>query len=107
MNETRAALIYAPLPDRETAREIAGTLLKERLIACANILPTVESVYVWKGRIESANETAVLFKTTAAKLDEAVERLAALHPYETPAIIGSVCDAAHTGTLDWLSEQTG
>lgn len=102
----RAALIYTPLPDADTARTIAGTMLDERLIACANILGPIESVFIWNGARDHAQETAVLFKTTQDKLDQAITRLGALHPYETPAIIASVCDAAHPATLAWLAGQT-
>ncbi|MDJ0978507.1 MAG: divalent-cation tolerance protein CutA [Erythrobacter sp.] len=103
---TRAALIYSPLPDAETARAIAGTLLDEGLIACANLLGPIESVFLWKGQRECASETAALFKTTAEALKRAVNRLHALHPYETPVIIATICDAAHPDTLAWISEQT-
>ena len=106
MNAPTAALIYAPFPVAETARTIASTLLDEGLIACANILGPIESVYVWQGRVESAQESAALFKTTAAQVERAVRRLGALHPYETPAIVATVCDAAHSGTREWLAEQT-
>jgi len=106
VSEPQAALIYTPLPDAETARDIAGTLLNEGLIACANILGPIESVFLWNGNREAATESAVLFKTTVDRLDEAVSRLGALHPYETPAIVANVCDASHPDTLTWLAEQT-
>ncbi|MEO1730723.1 MAG: divalent-cation tolerance protein CutA [Pseudomonadota bacterium] len=105
MEEPRAALIYTTLPDTKTAREIAASLLDEGLIACANILGEVESVFLWNDKVESASEAAVLFKTTAATIQAAVSRLGALHPYETPAIVANVCDAAHPDTLQWLAEQ--
>lgn len=97
-----AALAYAPFPDRDSARETAGTLLAERLIACANILAPVESVFEWDGRRASEEEVGVLFKTTAAALVALIERLGELHPYDTPAIIGWHCDAGHPATLEWL-----
>ena len=106
MAEQQAALIYTPLPDLDTAREIAGILLDERLIACANILGPIESVFIWNGQRDSATETAVLFKTTCDQIETAVTRLAALHPYKTPAIVANVCDAAHPDTLTWLAKQT-
>ncbi len=106
MNDTQAALIYAPFPDAESARSVAGALLEDRLIACANILGAVESVFVWNGKRESATECAVLFKTTSDRMDQAVERLGALHPYETPAIVANICGAAHVQTLEWLAQQT-
>lgn len=97
-----AALIWCPFPDSETARRIAGQLLADGLIACANIMGEIESLFVWEGHAASAQEVGVLCKTTADKLNAAMERLGALHPYETPAICGWHCDAAHTLTQQWL-----
>lgn len=106
MEKTRAALIYTTLPDAPNARSIAGTLLNEGLIACANILGPIESVFIWNGKSDHMIESAVLFKTTADRMKEAVNRLGALHPYETPAIVASICDDAHPDTLSWLAQQT-
>lgn len=97
-----AALIWCPFPDRETARGIAGQLLDEGLVACANIIGEIEALFVWQGERGSAAETGVLFKTTAARLDAAVERLGKLHPYDAPAILGWRADAALPATLAWL-----
>jgi periplasmic divalent cation tolerance protein len=101
------ALAYAPFPDRDTAREVAGTLLAEKLIACANIIGAVESVFEWEGERASEEEVGVLFKTTAATLDALIERLGELHPYDTPAILGWHCDTGHPATLDWLGATVG
>jgi periplasmic divalent cation tolerance protein len=97
-----AALIWCPFPDRESARRIAGQLLADGLIACANILPEIESLFVWEGTAGSASEVGVLCKTTPEQLAAAIERLGALHPYETPAILGWHADAAHPLTMQWL-----
>ena len=106
MSEPRAALIYTSLPDAITAREIATVLLEEQLIACANILGEVEAVFRWEGRVDTSREVAVLFKTTSENIDPAVWRLGALHPYATPAIVATICDAAYPDTLEWLTSQT-
>lgn len=103
MNAPRAALVWCPFPDVVTAREVAGQLLEEKLIACANILPAIESVFTWDGAVSTASECAVLFKTSADRLNRVVEQLGELHPYDTPAIIGWRCDAAHPKTLRWLA----
>ena len=105
MSETGAALIWCPFPDRECAREIAGRLLDQKLIACANILGGIEAIFEWKGERSSGAEVAVLFKTMTSRLDEAISRLGELHPYDTPAIVGWSCDAAHPSTLEWLGAQ--
>ena len=107
MSETVAALAWCPFPDIETARAAAKTMLDERLIACANILPPIESVFEWDGEISEASEIAVLFKTTSERLDQLVIRLGECHPYDTPAVIGWRCDAAYPQTLAWLERILG
>lgn len=97
-----AALAWCPFPDAESARAAAGTLLDERLIACANILGAIESHFVWEGARATGTEVGVLFKTTAERLEDLVERLGELHPYDTPAIMGWCVDEAHPATLAWL-----
>lgn len=96
------ALVWCPFPDAETAREAAKTLLDERLVACANIFPAVQSLFDWQGERGEGMETGMLLKTDAALLERAVARLAALHPYAEPAILGWRCDAATPGTAAWL-----
>lgn len=97
------ALIWCPFPDRATAEEAAGALLDEGLVACANILPGVVSLYVWRGARERGEEVGVLFKTNAAALSQAITRLAELHPYDEPAVLGWHCDAAAPATVEWLA----
>lgn len=98
-----AALVYAPFPDRESARSVAAQLLDEKLIACANLLRDIESIYEWDGERGEGTEVGVLFKTDASVLDRAVARLAELHPYDTPAVLGWKCDAAGEATATWLA----
>ncbi|MET0251289.1 MAG: divalent-cation tolerance protein CutA [Novosphingobium sp.] len=102
-----AALIWCPFPDETSAATAARTLLDERLVACANLLPGVRSLYLWQGERGEAREVVAVFKTAAALLTAAVERLATLHPYDTPAIAGWRCDAAAEATLDWLAGLDG
>ena len=101
------ALIYCPFPDRESARNAASRLLDEKLIGCANLLGEVESLFEWQGERGSERELGVLFKTDERLLDNAIERLGALHPYDTPAIVGWRCDAAHPATREWLGALGG
>lgn len=99
-----SALIWCPFPDRDSARRTADALLDEKLIACANLLGPIESVFEWNGSRDTAQEEGVLFKTDARLLGDAVERLAQLHPYDTPAIMGWECDAAAQATRAWLGQ---
>ena len=102
-----AALIWCPFGDIESAEAVADTLLEERLIACANFLPAIRSLYRWNGERGEGSEVAVLFKTRADLLDAAVARLEALHPYDAPAISGWRCDAVGVATLGWLEAECG
>lgn len=96
------ALIWCPFPDRDSAARAVNCLLDERLVACANMLEGMISVFDWNGERSEAGETGVLLKTNSARLDQAVERLAQLHPYDEPAIAGWRCDATTQGTAAWL-----
>jgi periplasmic divalent cation tolerance protein len=98
-----AALVWCPFPDTDSARAAADSLLDDALIACANILGEMESRFVWDGARATGSEVGVLFKTTSARLDDVIERLGELHPYDTPAIIGWHADAAHPATFAWLA----
>ncbi|MDF8333500.1 divalent-cation tolerance protein CutA [Novosphingobium cyanobacteriorum] len=105
MDEPGAALIWCPFADEASAEAVAGALLDEGLVACANILPGVRSLYRWKGARGEGREVGVLFKTTSTALARAIARLEALHPYEAPAIAGWVCDAAGSATVGWLAAE--
>lgn len=102
-----AALVWCPFGDSESAEAVAGQLLDEGLVACANILPGVRSLYRWKGERGEGAEVAVLFKTRADLLDAAVARLEALHPYDAPAISGWLCDAVGAAMVGWLQSDCG
>ena len=98
-----SALIWCPFPDRETARTIVGHLIDEGLIACANLVGPIESIFIWQGKRDEAEEYGVLLKTDATLLARATERLGELHPYDTPAVMGWRCDAVPKAASDWLA----
>lgn len=99
-----SAVIWCPFADEASAEAAVNQMLDERLIACGNILPPMRSLYLWQGQREEARECAVLLKTDKSLLDRAVERLAELHPYDTPAVLGWHADAAPPVTANWLGE---
>ena len=97
------ALIWCPFGEEASAAAVAEQLLDEHLVACANIMPGVRSLYRWHGERGDARECAVLFKTDARLLDRAIGRLCALHPYDEPAAIGWRADSAAASTAAWLA----
>lgn len=97
-----SALIWCPFPDREAAADAARVLLDEKLIACANVLPGMLSLYEWKGERGEDTEAGALFKTHESLLDRAIARIGEIHPYEQPTIMGWRCQAASPQTAAWL-----
>ncbi len=97
-------LVLSTFPDVETARRIARVLVEERLAACGNVLPGLESIYHWQGKVETAQETLVLFKTTQAAYPALEARLKALHPYEVPEILALPPTAGWPPYLAWVGE---
>jgi len=95
----RLILCTAP---RDKARVIAATLVEERLVACVNIVPLVESIYRWKGNIETGEEAMMLMKTAADRVGALTARIRNLHPYEVPEIV-SLDIHSDEGNADYLS----
>ncbi len=93
-------------PDKESARAIAKACLKARLVACANILPKVESLFCWQGQIDSETETLLRMKTPARSFDEVCHHIAAHHPYDLPAVVALPVQAMGPGVADWVASET-
>lgn len=103
MSENKCLLVLCNTPDHATASRIARQLVEEQLAACVNILPAVQSLYRWQGRIEEASEVPLLVKTTQQAYAGLERRLVELHPYEVPEIVA--CDVAHglPAYLTWVA----
>jgi periplasmic divalent cation tolerance protein len=91
-------------PDREIAQKISNQLVTEKFAACANILPSIESIYHWKDKIESGNETLVFFKVSEDRQSAFQEKLNSLHPYEVPEIIFLPVSSGLPEYLRWVVE---
>src|SRR3954465_13121560 len=80
-------LIFSTCPNLRVAKRIAAALVNEELAACVNILPQLQSVYRWRGKVESANEVLLLIKARGRDYTRIEARIRTLHPYELPEII--------------------
>lgn len=80
-------LVLCTFPDSGQARQIGTVLVEKQLAACVNLIPAVESIYRWEGKVESATEVLAIFKTTATAFPDFEKALSELHPYEVPEII--------------------
>jgi periplasmic divalent cation tolerance protein len=99
-----ALIIFTTFPTAEMARTAVRTLVEERLAACGNILPQVESIYRWKGEVEMAPEVLVLLKTTIDRCQLLEQRIKSLHPYEVPEILALRVETGSWSYLQWVAE---
>lgn len=97
-------LALSTFPDRETAKRISNELVTEKVAACANILPTVESIYRWQGKLETGSETLVFFKLSEDRQSAFQEKLRSLHPYDVPEIIFVPVTSGLPEYLRWVVE---
>ena len=98
------AMLYTTFPAADEALAVARTLIDERLVACANLLPGMRSIYRWQGTVESAEEVVLLLKTTAARMAQAMARIAQLHPHDVPCVVEVPLGAVHGPYGEWLRE---
>ena len=86
---------------------VLGTrLVEERLAACVNVLPEMDSFFRWRGAVERDQERQVIIKTTAARLPDLERRLHELHPYELPEFLVVAVEQGSEGYLRWLTAST-
>jgi periplasmic divalent cation tolerance protein len=98
------ALVLVTAPDLKIARRLARAALRERLIACANLIPKVESHYRWQGKIESSAEFLLLLKSTRSRLAALERFIIANHPYDTPEFLVINLNRGNKRYLQWLSD---
>ncbi len=98
-----AIVVLMTAANGEEAARLADMLIGAHLAACVQILPEMESVYRWKGKIERQPEILLLAKTSRSKFEDLEREVRALHSYETPEIIALPIVAASSPYLDWLN----
>ena len=97
-------LVLVTTPNLKTARHLANAALEARLVACANLVPKIESYYWWQGKIESAPEVLMVLKTTQPRLAKLEALILSNHPYDTPEIVAVPMTAGTARYLAWLTD---
>ncbi|PJZ25921.1 divalent-cation tolerance protein CutA [Leptospira hartskeerlii] len=98
---------YVTTKNEAEALEIAETLVNERLVACANLIPGMKSIYRWHGRLEHNQETVLLLKTKDSEAEKVVARISELHSYTVPCIVSWEIKEANQKYLDWIDSEIG
>ena len=97
------SLVLVTAPDLKAARALAKAALKAKLVACANLIPKVESHYWWQGSLESSVEVLMVLKTPRIRLAALEKLLLSKHPYDTPEFLALPLNAGNGKYLDWLA----
>lgn len=96
-------LVLCTFPDLEKARQIGTLLVEKQLAACVNLLPAVESIYHWEGKVETAGEVLGIFKTTRQAYPQFETALGEAHPYEVPEIIALKPEEVASSYAAWVT----
>ncbi|HYV05713.1 MAG TPA: divalent-cation tolerance protein CutA [Blastocatellia bacterium] len=100
-------LVFVTAPSDVEAKRIANALVEERLAACVNIVPTIESTYRWEGRVTTDHEALLIIKTTDERYPELEDRVKQLHSYSTPEVIAVKIERGSSDYLSWLRDSVG
>lgn len=99
-------VLYVTTPSPDVAKKLARGLLEEKLIACANLVPKITSIYTWKDKIEEDEETLMIIKSKTHLVDSITTFVKSNHPYEVPEVISMKIESGNPAYLDWITETT-
>ena len=98
--------IYVTFGSLIEAKKLGKKLVKDKLAACTNIIPTIYSTYVWKNKTMIDKECSMIVKTSKSKVKAAIKFIVKKHSYECPAVSAIPIDFAHKDFQKWINEQT-
>lgn len=99
-------VIFVTTSSKDEARAIAEALVSLKLVACANILGSVQSIFRWEGKLCEENETLVILKSVKSRVEEVVKKVRQLHSYDVPEIIALPIIGGSEDYLNWVESQT-
>lgn len=105
--DTGIRVLYVTTEKLDDAWRIGQALVTERLAACANVLPGMQSCYRWEGKLVQANESVLILKTRQTLVERAVARIKALHSYSVPCVVALPVLGGNAEFLAWIASETG
>lgn len=103
---SNARLVLTTAGSQAEARKIGQALVERRLAACVNIVPQVESVYRWEGKVETTTEWLLVIKTKVSVFEQVRDAIKELHSYDLPECVSLPVDAGSSEYLNWIAENT-
>ena len=107
MAEQQVMVVLCTFPDLGVARQIGTVMVEKQLAACVNVVPGIESIYEWEGKICREGEVLGIFKTAAERFEALKTALEEEHPYDVPEVIGLPVTEGSAPYLDWVARQAG
>jgi periplasmic divalent cation tolerance protein len=107
MSEQQVILVLCTFPDAEKARQIGTLVVERQLAACVNLVPGIESIYEWEGKVCLEAEVMGVFKTSADRFEALMDALVEVHPYEVPEVVALPVTKGSAPFLDWVRRQCG
>lgn len=104
--EAKHILVLSTCPGSISSKKIAQELVTEKLAACVNVIPGVQSFFSWVGKVDTANEYMLVIKTTRECYPALEKKIKKIHPYELPEIIAVPIDTGFAGYLDWITKNS-
>ena len=98
--------IYVTFGSLREAKRLGGQLVKNKLAACTNIIPTIYSTYVWKNKTMVDKECSMIAKTSKSRVKTAIKFIVKKHSYECPAVSAFPIQSTHADFQRWINEQT-
>lgn len=105
MTNPNIHVLYSTFANQTEAETVASLLLEQNLIACANIFCEVRSLYRWEGQLHNDPEVVMIAKTSADKLESAIETLTRLHSYDCPCMTSWPIEAGNPAYLKWVADE--
>lgn len=97
--------IYCTVKDRADGVRIGSALVEQQLVACANVIDGLTSIYRWKGVVQKETEALLIAKTTKARYPAVEQMILSLHPYECPCIVAWPIARGHKAFLEWIADE--
>lgn len=100
------SMFYITAENTEEAKSLSKRLVEEKLVACINVLPYMNSFFYWKGKAQSEEEVLMIGKTRTDLVEKLVERVKQLHSYEVPCVVSWEIKQGNPDFLNWINEET-